>query len=125
LFENEWFPKAKALGISWDEFWRMNPRIIKLHIRAHEEWLKEQDYLMWIQGRYVHDAFMVGLAHFASSHSNAEYPKNPYLDNLTENGLINRTEEEQAQAAENFLLRLQIMGSNYERANKNKDSTVS
>ena len=121
MFENEWFPKAHKLGISWQDFWKMNPRIIKLHIKAHDEWLKEQDYLAWLNGKYVHSAFMVGLSRFADKNSNAEYPKQPILEQFEQE---NKPIEDKKQAAENFLLRLQIMGANYERAQKekNKDS---
>lgn len=121
MFENEWFPKAHKLGISWEQFWKMNPRIIKLHIKAHEEWLKEQDYLAWLQGRYVHSAIMVGLSRFASKNSNAEYPKEPFTETYAEE---NKPIDDKTKSAENFMLRLQIMGANYERAQreKNKDS---
>ena len=44
LFENEWFPKTNAIGISWDEFWHMNPDIINLMIKGHQEKIKQQDY---------------------------------------------------------------------------------
>ena len=125
MFENKWFPKAQKLGISWDDFWKMNPRIIKIHLKAHDEWIKEQDYLMWLQGRYFHDALMVGLSRFASKNSTAEYPKNSYLSDITENAkTTSKSDNELAKSAENFMLRLQIMGANYERAQreKNKDS---
>lgn len=92
-----------------------------MHIKAHEEWIKEQDYLMWIQGRYFHDALMVGLSRFASKNSNAEYPQHPYLGDLTESTNNSTSSDDKAHAAENFMLRLQIMGSNYERAKANKD----
>ena len=60
MFENEWFPKANSMGVSWQEFWGMNPRIIKLLVKGHEEKIKErmkeQDYLAWILGQYFASA---------------------------------------------------------------------
>lgn len=46
MFENEWFPKAYSMGITWDEFWGMNPRIIKCISKGYEMKIKEQDALM-------------------------------------------------------------------------------
>ena len=102
----------------------MNPRILRLHVKAHHEWIKEQDYLAWLQGRYIHHALSVVLSHFGNKHSKAEYPNEPYMEKA-------KSEEEKARAmdeqkkqklAENYMLRLQLMASNWNRNNKDKEN---
>lgn len=63
FFENEWFPQANAIGISWEEFWRMNPHIIKCMLKGYNEKRKEFDMMMWCMEQYVHDAVFVALDH--------------------------------------------------------------
>lgn len=63
FFENEWFPKANAIGISWQEFWTLNPHIIKCMMKGYNEKRKEMDVMMWCMEQYVHDAVFVALDH--------------------------------------------------------------
>lgn len=60
IFENEWFPKAYAMGVSWSDFWNMNPHIINLLIKGHQEkiemQMKIQDRLNWYLGQYFASA---------------------------------------------------------------------
>lgn len=63
LFENEWFPKANAIGISWKEFWTLNPHIIKCLLKGKSEQQKELDQMMWRMEQYIYDATSVALDH--------------------------------------------------------------
>ena len=45
MFENEWFPKASVMGITWNEFWKMNPHIINCIANGYREKQIEQDSL--------------------------------------------------------------------------------
>lgn len=63
FFENEWFPKANAIGISWREFWSLNPHIIKCLMKGRNEQQKELDRLMWCMEQYIYDATSVALDH--------------------------------------------------------------
>lgn len=86
MFENEWFPKANAMGVSWQEFWSMNPRIIKLLIKGHEEKIKEQDYLAWLFNQYTLFAVSVAVEHcLAGRKAKSEYIKEPILSKAFEN----------------------------------------
>jgi hypothetical protein len=124
FYENEVFPRAKAIGISWDEFWKMNPRILDLHIKAHQEWIKEQDYLAWLQGRYIYQGISVALSHFANKNSTAEYPEMPYMEKEVsdEEKASRMGEEQKTKQAENYMLRLQLMATNWNMNNKDKNS---
>lgn len=104
----------------------MNPRILNLHIKAHQEWIKEQDYLAWLQGRYIYQGISVALSHFASKNSTAEYPEIPYMEKAIsdEEKAKRMSDEQKKQQAENYMLRLQLMATNWNMNNKdkNKDS---
>lgn len=80
MFENEWFPKANAMGVSWQEFWNMNPHIINLLIKGHQERIKEQDYLAWLFNQYTLSAVSTAIEHnFAGKKAKSEYVKEPFL----------------------------------------------
>lgn len=85
------------MGISWNEFWSMNPRIYKLHVKAFNEKtkreIKQQDELIWsMVGNYVLSAVTVAVERcLAGSKAKSKYIENPILRNLGEEEL---TEEE-------------------------------
>lgn len=98
MFENEWFPKANAIGVSWQEFWGMNPHIIKLLLKGHEEKIKEQDYLAWLSNQYTLSAVSVAVEHcLAGRKAKSKYIGKPILENISdrtkENGYKESKEE--------------------------------
>lgn len=81
------------MGVSWKEFWGMNPHIIKLLMKGHEEKIKEQDYLAWIFGQYTLSAVSTAIErNLAGKKSKSEYIKEPLLPKIFENEGL--TEEE-------------------------------
>ena len=67
MFENEWFPKASVMGITWNEFWKMNPHIINCIANGYREKQIEQDSLAhawW--GTYGLSAVSVAIEHCLS-----------------------------------------------------------
>lgn len=102
----------------------MNPRILDLHIKAHQAWIKEQDYLAWLQGRYIYQGISVALSHFASKNSTAKYPEIPYMEKAIsdEEKAQRMNDEQKKQQAENYMLRLQLMATNWNMNNKDKNS---
>ena len=122
MFENEWFPKANAIGISWQEFWEMNPHIIKLLLKGHEEKIKEQDYMAWLQGQYTLSAVSVAVEHcLAGKKAKSKYIEKPLMQEIQEKQEANKplTEEEKKRQTEQLFLRLRIMGANF-NLNHNK-----
>lgn len=114
MFENEWFPKANAIGVSWQEFWGMNPHIIKLLLKGHEEKIKEQDYLAWLQGQYTLSAVSVAVEHcLAGRKAKSKYIKKPLLQELEEKNKP-MTENEIQKQRELFVAKLQAMKTNFE-----------
>lgn len=100
MFENEWFPKANAIGISWQEFWSMNPHIIKLLLKGHEEKIKEQDYLAWLFNQYTLSAVSVAVEHcLAGRKAKSQYIKEPILQNMLKKTGANKYKESQEEIA--------------------------
>lgn len=53
-----------ALGISYHDFWGMNPRIVKIFNKAQAEKEKIYDTYMWAMGAYVYEAVYVSIGKF-------------------------------------------------------------
>lgn len=125
MFENEWFPPANAMGITWDEFWGMNPRIIKCIAKGHKEKIKEQDALMhtWF-GTYGISALTVAVEHcLHGKNAKTEYIDKPIMSDLDkEKKSTELTEEEKLKQTEQVFLTLRIMGINNKLSKGNSGS---
>lgn len=100
MFENEWFPKANAIGVSWQEFWGMNPHIIKLLMKGHEEKIKEQDYMAWLSNQYTLSAVSVAVEHcLAGKKAKSKYVDKPFLHSIFEEIQENKCKESNEEVA--------------------------
>ena len=88
-----WFPTCKQYGMSEEQFWRSNPRIIKVWEKA---WREEQNRVNAMThayvGNYILNAIEVGLSQiltpmFGKKQSNARYVEEPFR-------IFPKTEEE-------------------------------
>lgn len=98
MYANEVFPQMHAIcGISWEDFWKMNPMIIEQYKKGYKNRRKIHDEEMWLMGQYNHEAFSVVLSHAISGifgkTSKAEYPKQPFLQKLSESTIKNTNKE--------------------------------
>ena len=76
----EWFPQAYAIGVSWDEFWRINPRILSAIAEGYNQRVRNADYMNWINGQYTLAAVTVGVErNLAGNKAKSEYIKEPIL----------------------------------------------
>lgn len=85
MVENEWLPQALTLGISYNDFWHMNPRIIKIHLKAQK--IKEQmiDEKLWRMGLYVESAVATAVEHnLAGRKTKSKYVEKPLLQQAEE-----------------------------------------
>lgn len=118
MFENEWFPKANAMGVSWSDFWSMNPHIIKLLIKGHEEKIKEQDYLAWIFNQYTLSAVSVAVEHcLAGRKAKSKYIDKPIMQQIEEKNKP-LSEDELQRQRELFVAKLEVMKTNFELSHK-------
>ena len=114
---SEWFPQAYAIGVSWDEFWRMNPRILSAIAEGYSQRVKKEDYLNWINGQYTLAAVTVGVErNLAGRKAKSEYPKNPFFEEIEKQNKPLSDDELQKQR-ELFVERLKTMQSNFEISN--------
>jgi hypothetical protein len=110
----EWFPQAYAIGVSWDEFWRMNPRILSAIAEGYNQRVRNADYLNWINGQYTLAAVTVGVErNLAGRKAKSEYPKNPFFEEIEKQNKPLFDDELQKQR-ELFVERLKTMQSNFE-----------
>lgn len=110
----EWFPQAYAIGVSWDEFWRMNPRILYAITEGYNQRVRNEDYMNWINGQYTLSAVIVGVErNLAGRKAKSEYPKNPFFEEIEKQNKPLSDDELQKQR-ELFVERLKTMQSNFE-----------
>ena len=58
---SETFPYCRLLGMSEEQFWRANPRIIKTWEKAFRQRTEHQNFMNYILGAYILDAVYVGV----------------------------------------------------------------
>lgn len=123
MIENEWFVRASAIGISWDDFWKMNPHIIKLMIKSHKEEVAEQNYMMWLNGRYVADAIMSTIGNSPWFKGKAsplhKYPKEPYR--IFGNAPKNMTADEKQREVDKFFAQESVRRANWKRTSEKQE----
>lgn len=105
----------------------MNPHIIKLLAKGHEEKIKEQDYLAWLFNQYTLSAVSVAVEHcLAGKKAKSKYIENPFMQGMEQKqakkSSATLTEEEKKKQTEKLFMQLRIMGANFNLKNKNQDS---
>ena len=94
------------MGVSYKEFWSLNPHILAVMERGYGERIKSQDRLYWLWSGYIHDAVCVALAKVMRGSKSAKMMDKPilkdYFDNLylTEEEIMQREMDEFKQAFE-------------------------
>ncbi len=70
MFEKEWLPQAIMIGISYHDFWKMNPHIIRFYIEQYKGKRNEEDLKQWQLGQYI-------VAAISCISPKGKYPKKP------------------------------------------------
>lgn len=124
MIENTWLVYSLSIGISYADFWHMNPHIIGIFKKAHEDRIREQNVMLHIQGLYVRDAIASTIGNaFRGNHKAYEYPKEPYelfcekrkADMTFYDDRISYSKEEEQANAEKVFAWLSDMQSAFER----------
>ena len=116
MIEKEWFPKAFEMGITWVEFWSLNPHSLMLMIDGYNEKQKSEltrsNYLSHLQGVYMVDAIMstVGNMFKKKNAKPYKYPEKPH--ELGEKKPL--TEYEKSTQLDLFVAQLKAMKSNFD-----------
>ena len=114
MYEKEWIPYALAMGISYNDFWDMNPRIMNIHIAGHKRKLEYDNYVAYLGGIYVREALLCTVGNMFSKKGAKpiEYPKEPYP--VTQEAIKDRDEREIEAQRQAFWANLQVMQTNFE-----------
>jgi len=78
------FPYYLAMGMTYDEFWRGSPSLVRAYRKASEIKRANRNWEMWQQGRYIFEAvrcapLLVGFPDKGyKAPSGAGYPEMPY-----------------------------------------------
>lgn len=115
------FPYYLAMGMTYDEFWRGSPSLVRAYRQAHDLKRHERNYDLWLQGRYIFEALRCAplLVGFPDKNykppAGSGYPDRPYP-------LTDKEAQEQAKQREeeNFREYLRRMEAASEREMKRR-----
>lgn len=112
------------MGVTWQEFWGMNPHIINCIRRGYEEKIKRDDYLQHVWwGNYGLSAISVAVEHcLAGGKAKSKYIEKPVLRDMKKRSEP-MSEEELQRQRELFVAKLEVMKTNFEL--NHRDSTGS
>lgn len=121
MYTREWLPDCMVMGITPEQFWRMNPRLLQPYYDAEKRRQEITDNQMWLMGQYVCEA--VGIAVYNNlkpkGKKSLSYPDKPLLRRVREErGEL--TEEEKMQKVHAIFNALQIMKVNFDLEKKHK-----
>ncbi len=126
-YEAELIPHMMAIGISYNEFWTLNPRKIKVIVEGYRLQRQVRDEEYWMLGGYIFDA--VSLAMGNSFRKKGQKPKEyfetikePILKRETEKNSEVMSELEKRQKTELLFKNLEIMAANHRLSQGSKVS---
>lgn len=119
-----------AIGITWEQFWEMNPRIVNAHIKGHKLFVQEQNALYHLEGIYTKFALdaTVGNLFKKKGAKAVEYPDKPIeLFSATQtdedgNNTGALTEAEKKRRTEALFGQLRLMQANFELSKMNSNT---
>lgn len=104
------------MGVTWEQFWHMNPRIIKAVSLGYQEKQKLRDREMWAWfGNYGISAMIFSIEHCFSKNPKSQYIDNPVSEGITKKTTREMTEKERIEAERNrqYMI-LKVMQANFE-----------
>lgn len=107
---------TKGYGLSVEDIDWSCPSDMEPYLKAHEEKLKEKDFLAWLFNQYTLSAVSVAVEHcLAGKKARSKYIEKPIMQEITEKQIENKplTEEEKKKQTEQLFMKLRIMGANF------------
>ena len=103
------------MGISWAEFWEMNPKIIEAHIQGQKEELEYKNALFHLNGLYTAEALKstIGNMFKKKTEKPYSYPEKPIDLNLNKIEEKDLTEEDKINQTNDLFQMLRIMEMNF------------
>lgn len=122
-------PQVISLGITYNEFWSLNPRIIEVLIKAQNEKIKNDikyhNMLYHLQGHYFADALLATVGNMFNKGKKFEYPKEPHplnLDLEADLDMADTQDREIAMGRVNFVAQLNNLFGDIERTLEDRNA---
>lgn len=112
--------------MTYEQFWDGDVKAHKQYRNAHKLKLKEQNTLLWLQGRYFYDALCAAspiIRAFSKAKRPSDYVKQPY--DLDEEDRRKREEREQRKRYERMKEKVALFAAEYNRQRKDGDADAS
>lgn len=113
------------MGVSWNDFWKLNPHIVKLLVKGDNEKQRREleisNIAAFNQGQYFTHSILctVGNMFGGKRSKKHEYPSEPF-EIFKKETKEEFTEEELQQQREAFVARLMALKYNFDSEQKNK-----
>ena len=114
MYEAEVIPNVIAMGIGYEEFWKLTPRKLNVIIEGYKIKRKVEDEKQWFLGGYMFEAVSIALGNaFRKKNQKAntyfELQDKPFLSKAQEE----LTEEEKQKQFDAFMASLHVMQTNF------------
>ena len=112
------------MGVSYDEFWTLNPRKLSVIVDAYKLKRQVEDEKMWILGEYVFNACTLAIGNTLRKKGSKgkdyfEVVKEPFLKQIRENvDENNLTDSEKKAKTELLFKNLEILAANHRLSKK-------
>ena len=113
-----------AMGVSYNEFWTLTPRKVKVIVEAHRQKRQIEDEQMWLLGGYIFDAVSIAIGNALKKKGQKgkeyfELVKGPISKRImAEKDESNLTEDEKKAKTELLFKNLEIMAANHRLSKK-------
>ena len=115
-YEAELIPNCLAMGISYDEFWTLNPRKLNVLTEGYKLRRKIEDEKSWLLGGYVFQAVSLSIGNALRKKNQKakdyfEIVEKPFLDAIDKK---EPTEEDKQRYLDAVMASLHIMQNNFD-----------
>ena len=114
--------------MSYEFFMHHPPRVFPSFYKAHKLIEKRRDEELWRMGLYNNSAVSVAVEHcLAGRKAHSKYVEKPFLQQADEKKQVetgNMSEAEKQKQVELLFMKLQVMGSNFNRQKKQEEQGV-
>lgn len=122
MYEAELLPQMMAMGISYEEFWSLTPRKIKVIIEGYKLTRKVEDEKQWLLGGYMFEAVSIALGNaFRKKNQKQktyfELVKKSFMSELSDKEM---SEEDIQKKRELLMAQLRMKQANFELSKGNK-----
>ena len=115
MYEAESLPQCLAMGISYEEFWKLTPRKLNVLFEGYKLRRKIEDEKAWLLGGYIFEAVSVSMGNaFRKKNQKAksyfEIVEKPFLNEIAKE----KAEDDKQKKLDALMASLHIMQNNFE-----------